>query len=102
MQSRMRASLQNDLTHVAVLIGHPMETGSRKDPVTGMLIPRHFIQEIRCEHKGETILSADWGWGISTNPLLTFQFTGGAPGDAVAVHWTDNLGSSETIETRIT
>jgi sulfur-oxidizing protein SoxZ len=101
MQSKMRAELKDGFTAVAVLISHPMETGSRKDPVTGLTVPRHFIEEIRCDHRGETILSADWGWGISTNPLLIFQFAGGAAGEPVTVHWRDNLGNSETIEARI-
>jgi sulfur-oxidizing protein SoxZ len=101
MTSKMRATLEDGVTSVAVLIRHPMETGSRKDPVTGVVLPRHFIQEIRCEHRGEIILSADWGWGISTNPLLMFRFEGGTAGDPVSISWTDNLGDSETIRAYI-
>ena len=40
---RMRIKLDGDVADVRVLIGHPMETGLRKDPSTGELVPLHFI-----------------------------------------------------------
>jgi sulfur-oxidizing protein SoxZ len=102
MQSKIRATVQDGVTTVLALIGHPMEVGTRRDPTTDELIPRHFIQHIVCRHGTEAVLSADWGWGISTNPFLSFQFEGGQPGDSFTLQWTDNRGMTETVEARIT
>jgi sulfur-oxidizing protein SoxZ len=102
MQSKLRATVQDGVTTVRALIDHPMEVGTRRDPTTDELIPRHFIQQIVCRHGTETVLSADWGWGISTNPYLDFQFEGGQPGDLITLQWTDNRGMAENVEARIT
>jgi sulfur-oxidizing protein SoxZ len=101
MQSKLRATLKDGVTTVAALISHPMEVGTRRDPSTDQLIPRHFIQEIIWRHGTETVMSADWGWGVSTNPYLSFQFEGGHLGDLVTLQWIDNRGMTETVEARI-
>ena len=96
---RIRARMKDNLALVKVLIRHPMESGRRKDKVTGEKIPRHFIRELSCEHNGETVLSADWGWGVASNPYLSFRILGARPGDRVRVQWTDNRGEQDAIET---
>lgn len=85
-----------------MLIQHPMETGNRKDPATGEPVPRHYIQEIHCEHNGREVLSAYWSWGMAINPYLAFHLRHASPGDMVRVHWTDNHGMQEALEGRIT
>jgi sulfur-oxidizing protein SoxZ len=101
MQSKIRATMKDGVTTVLALISHPMEIGTRRDPTTNRVIPRHFIQQIVCRHETETVLSADWGWGVSTNPYLSFQFEGGHLGDLVALQWIDNRGVTETVAARI-
>ncbi|MCA1790179.1 MAG: thiosulfate oxidation carrier complex protein SoxZ [Thioalkalivibrio sp.] len=101
MQSKLRATVQNGVTTVRALIGHPMEIGTRRDPITNQVLPRHFIQQIVCRHGSETVMSADWGWGVSTNPYLSFQFEGGHVGDFFTLQWIDNRGMIETVEARI-
>lgn len=96
---KIRAKLTDGGISVRVLMRHPMETGSRKDPNSGDSIPRHFIREVVCEHNGETVLSLDWGWGISANPYLAFTVKNGAAGDTIAVRWTDNRDASVKLET---
>ena len=98
---KMRANIDGDVTTIKALISHPMETGSRKDSKTGKMIPAHFIQEVVCEHKGKTILTANWGPAISKNPYLSFRFTGGAAGDTVKLSWVDNMGEKDSAETTI-
>ncbi len=39
---RIRATLKGDIAEVRVLMGHPMETGQRKDSA-GKLVALHFI-----------------------------------------------------------
>ena len=98
---KIRARTKDGATEVKLLLQHPMETGNRKDPATGLKIPRNFIRELRCEHKGLEVLSSDWGWGVSRNPFLSFRMTGTRTGDLIVISWVDNQGIADTIETRI-
>jgi len=98
---KIRARIKDGAAEIKLLLQHPMETGNRKDPVTGFKIPRHFIREFRCEHNGAEVLSADWGWGVSRNPFLSFRLTDAKSGDLISATWVDNNGVSDTIETRV-
>lgn len=98
---KMRAKVADGVTTVKALISHPMETGLRKDKKTGKLIPAHFVQEVVCEHKGNTVMTAQWGPAISKNPYLSFRFKGGAAGDTVKLSWADNTGKSDSSEAAI-
>ena len=95
---RLRARMDGTAIQVKMLLRHPMETGARKHPATGKLLPRHFIQELVCSHNGTPVLTLDWGWGVSANPYLSFDLRDGKVGDAIAIRWTDNKGESATIE----
>lgn len=86
---------------VKALLNHPMETGSRKHPVTGAPIPRHFIREVVCERNGTPVLSLEWGWGVAAKPYLSFDITGGKRGDRVAIRWLDNKGMSGRVEAEV-
>ena len=98
---KMRAKVNNGVTTIKSLISHPMETGTRKDKKTGEKIPAHFIQEVVCEHKGKTVMTANWGPAISKNPYLSFRFSGGAAGDKVKLSWVDNKGEKDSSEATI-
>lgn len=98
---KLRAKEANGVTTVKALITHPMETGTRKDQKTGELVPAQFIQEVTCEHNGKVILSSQWSGGISKNPYLSYEFTGGAKGDKVKLSWVDNKGDSDSAEAAI-
>ena len=91
---KVRAKEKEGLTTVKALMTHPMETGMRKDPKSGELIPAHFIQQITCEHGGNTVMSALWGGGVSKNPYLSFKFEGAQKGDELKLSWVDNHGKS--------
>lgn len=98
---KMRARLSGDEAEIKLLLRHPMETGNRKDPVTGLKATRHFIRELRCLHNGTEVLAADWGWGVARNPYLEFSIRGASAGDLVAVRWVDNKGIAGALETRV-
>jgi sulfur-oxidizing protein SoxZ len=98
---KVRAKLSDDTTTVKALISHPMETGQRKDKKTGKPIPAHFIQEVVCEHNGNSVLTAQWGPAVSKNPYLSFRFKGASKGDTLTLRWVDNKGESDSIETKI-
>ncbi len=95
---RIRARMKENVAVVKVLIRHPMETGRRKDKITGKQIPAHFIRELRCEHNGDVVLTADWSWGIARNPYLAFRILDAKPGDDVRIQWIDNRGEDDAIE----
>ena len=95
---RIRARVQGDVAEVRALIRHPMETGLRKDKKTGNAIPAHFIQQVKCEHNGNNVMTANWSAAISTNPYLAFDIKGAKAGDKVKISWTDNDGKSDTTE----
>ena len=95
---KLKAKEKDGVVTVKALITHPMETGARKDKKTGEVIPAHFIQEVACEHGGKTVMTAQWSGGVSKNPYVTFEFKGGAKGDAVKLAWSDNKGESDCKE----
>ena len=98
---RMRAALQGDVCEVRAMLAHPMETGQRKHPETGLAVPAHFIQEVRCTLNDRPVMSAYWGPGVSANPFLSFRFRGASSGDTVTLSWVDNKGGQASASTRV-
>ena len=98
---KLKAKAANGEVTVKALIKHPMETGRRKDKDTGELVPAHYINEVTCTHKGEPVLTTDWGPTISKNPFLSFTFTGGAAGEEIELSWKDNKGGTESATAKI-
>lgn len=97
---QMRAKETDGMIRVRALIKHPMETGLRKDKITGMYIPAHFITHVVAEANGDVVFSADWGASVSENPFLSFSFAG-AKGETIKLTWKDNLGGSDSIEKKV-
>ncbi|NOY66606.1 MAG: thiosulfate oxidation carrier complex protein SoxZ [Gammaproteobacteria bacterium] len=87
---------KNGQANIRVLIKHPMETGMRKDKGTGKVVPAHFIQTLKIEHKGQVVIDAKCGVAVSKDPFFYFKVGGVAAGDAVKITWKDNLGKSES------
>jgi sulfur-oxidizing protein SoxZ len=98
---KIRAKEKGGETTVKALITHPMETGARKDKKTGKMIPAHFIQEVVCKHKGNTVMTAEWSGGVSKNPYISFKFSGAAKGDELELSWVDNKGESDSKSAQI-
>ena len=99
---KIRARMKDGMAEVKMLLQHPMETGNRKDPETGLKIPRHFIRELTCEHHGNAVLSTQWSWGIARNPYLALRIREASPGDRVRVYWSDDTGATDEVETILT
>ena len=98
---KIRAKVKAGSAKVKCLISHPMETGLRKNKKSGKLIPAHFIQEVVCEHNGNTVMNAQWGGTISKNPFLSFSFSGANAGDMIKISWVDNTGKSDSTEAKM-
>ena len=97
---KIRAAVKDGVTEVKILMQHEMETGLRKDS-EGKLVPAWFITEVKAEHQGRTVLSAQFGQSISKNPYLLFRFKGGAEGEKIKVSWVDNKGDTREDEAAI-
>ena len=95
---KIRAQLQGDVADVKVLMFHPMETGLRKDPISGDIIPMHFIQRVVATLNGKTVMEAQWSQAVSKNPFVNFRIRGAKPGDKITVGWEDNMGAKASIE----
>jgi len=98
---KIKAKNKGEKTEVKALIKHNMETGLRKNKKTGEKIPPHFIQEVKCEHNGSVVFTANWGIAVSKNPYLSFKFTGGNKGDTITVSWVDNKGKTDSNSTKV-
>lgn len=95
---KMRARMKNGMAEVKLLLQHPMETGNRTDPTTGLTVPRHFIRELVCEHNGNGVLRTEWSWGMARNPYLSFHIREARAGDRVRIRWSDDRGEDDAIE----
>ena len=96
---KIKARLSGDVAEVKGLILHPMETGVRKDPDTGELIPRHHITQLTFTNNGEAVMVANFSTAVSKNPYINFSFRGAKAGDTLRISWIDNLGGSDEFET---
>ena len=94
---RIRTRRSEGLTEVRILMPHPMETGMRQG-ADGHLLPAHYITEVRVSVEERPVFAASMSYAVSQDPLLSFRFKGGRPGDRLRVSWTDNLGQQRSDE----
>ena len=97
---RFKAKQKGNTVIAKILISHPMETGLRKSPVTGDLIPAHYIQELILEKEGSPLMDCLWGRSVSENPYLSFKLKG-KKGESLKVTWYDSKGQSGSVVTII-
>ena len=98
---RMRIKLTDDVADVRVLIGHPMETGLRKDAKTGELVPMHFIETVSATLNGKVVLEAHWSRAIARNPYLQFRIRGAKVNDEIGIAWIDNRGETNSTKANV-
>ncbi len=95
---KVRTSIRDGVTTVRVIIRHPMDTGYETDEETGEKIPAHYIENVSVLHGDTLVLQCEWSRAISTNPYLSFEFSGAKAGDPLKITWQDNLGQSDSAE----
>ena len=96
---KVKAKLSGDVADVQSLMMHPMETGTRKDPDTGAVVPVHHITQLTFEHNGEVAVLANLSTAVSKNPYFRFKLRGASAGDTLKVSWVDNRGETDAVET---
>ena len=84
-----------EVIEIRALINHVMETGNRKD-AEGNVIPRNIIKSLTVTFGAITILKAEFGPGISSNPFVAFHMRVPGPGELVFT-WEDDAGQT-TVE----
>ena len=98
---RLRARSNGETTEVKLLMLHPMETGLRRD-AHGVAIPPDFISQVLVRHNDEIVFEVAMSIAIASDPLLSFEFQGGRPGDPIEVEWQDNQGADGRFQTTVT
>ena len=98
---KVKTKLSGDIAEVKSLMLHPMETGSRKDPDSGEIIPVHHITQLIFTNNGQQVMLANFSTAISKNPYFSFSFRGAKAGDTLKVSWVDNLGEKAELETQL-
>lgn len=98
---KVKTKLAGDIAEVKCLMLHPMETGARKDPDTGALVPVHHITQLTATNNGEIVMRANFSTAVSKNPYFGFKFQGANSGDTLKISWIDNLGGTDEIETAL-
>lgn len=98
---KMRATLKGDVVEVKAVMNHTMETGMRKDPASGEVVPAHFVRQVTATLNGKTVMDAQWGPSVSKNPVMGFRVKGAKAGDKVAIKAVDNKGETLSGETTV-
>ncbi len=96
---KISAKLKGNVADVKSLMLHPMETGARKDPDTGNIIPAHHITQLIFTNNGKEVMVANFSTAVSKNPFFGFSFEGAKAGDTLKATWVDNNGATDELET---
>ena len=82
---------KGEIIEVRCLAEHVMQTGRRRNPDTGELIPRFLIERCECHYNGQLVFSADWFNGVATNPYLRFKLKAVETG-TIEITWIESDG----------
>ena len=74
---------------IKTLAEHQMETGVRRDNITGVIYPRLIIHSVIAKYNGEIVFKANWFSGVSANPYLAF-FIKAKESGLIEVEWKDD------------
>jgi sulfur-oxidizing protein SoxZ len=96
---KISAKLKGSVANVKSLMLHPMETGARKNPDTGIIIPAHHITQLIFTNNGKQVMVANFSTAVSKNPYFGFSFEGAKPGDTLKAKWVDTAGASDELDT---
>ncbi len=97
---KIRARLEGGVADLHILVTHPMENGLRTNS-TGKIVPEHFIRNLDIHFNGKTVIEAQFGRSVSTNPLFAFKVKAAKANHAFALTWQDSKGLSRTDEATV-
>ena len=96
---KVKVKLEGEVAHVKSLIPHPMETGARRDPDTGEVVPAHHITQLTFTNNGNPVMLVNCSTAVARDPYFSFSFKGASTGDKFRVSWVDTSGDTDSIET---
>jgi sulfur-oxidizing protein SoxZ len=93
---------KGEIVKVQMVITHPMEPGTRKDPQTGQLIPAYHLTKLEVFFNDKTVSVIDMGGGVSANPFIGLTLKVEESG-IVKISYEDNNGGKweKTAEIRV-
>ena len=101
MRGPRGAVKKGTIMEIKSLIKHPMESGMRKDKVTGEPIPAYYIESVVAEYGGKEVLKAQWTGAVSKDPFFSFFVKAEASGP-LKVTWKDTKGKTFDASIKIT
>lgn len=97
---RIRTRRVDGVTHVDLLLSHPMESGQRQDG-QGKTIPARYLTSVTLTHNGKIAAQVNLSPLVSRNPVVSIAISGGEQGDELLVRWVDNNEQSGTRSAEI-
>jgi sulfur-oxidizing protein SoxY len=97
---KIRARLEGGVADLRMLVTHPMDNGLRMTS-TGKIVPENFIRNLVIHLNGKSVIEAQIGRSVSTNPLFAFKVNGAKVKDTFAVTWQDSGGLTRTDEAAV-
>ena len=91
---------KDEIIVIKCLAEHVMQTGRRRNPDTGELIPRFLIERLECRYNGKVVFYADWFNGVSANPYLRFKLRAVESG-TIEIIWIETDGTKTTASAEI-
>jgi len=84
----IKAIYKEEVTSVRIFIEYPTDSMRQVGQV-------QFIQELSCQHAGNTVFLAHLGPHVASSPFISFSFKGAKKGDHIDLRWNDNQGNSQ-------
>lgn len=97
---RMKLTKADGGVVVRALVTHPM-TPPRNPAAQGSAVSGAFINEVRAELNGKTVLTGEWSAGVAQNPYLAFKIRQATPGDVIRLSWTDSAGNNGSSQATV-
>ena len=95
-----KASL-NQPNPVQLLISHPNITGMQMDQISRIVLPAHYVTEVKVTFEGKPVLTAKTDIAISADPNFRFYFVPSKAGELKS-EIKDNLGNNYSASQTIT
>ena len=95
-----KTAVPGEIIQIKCLAEHVMESGRRKHPETGALVPRFLIKRMECRYNGTLVFFADWFNGMSANPYVAFKLRA-AESATIEVTWIEDDGTVTTAAREI-
>ncbi len=88
---------RGEIIEITAMAAHPMETGFRTGD-DGRAVPRHILQELRCELDGELVFRMELSPAITAHPWVAFPMRVRRSG-TLRFTWSDDRG--QHLEARV-